>query len=139
MSKVAELQKKYSTDISSIILDDLECVYVHCEKCNTLVQNPNLLSRYCNDRCQKDTKNKKASQARTDDIKKYLACKHRSQKNIDKNDYHQIGFTSLILKQFLTIAGFKNIKQVKEFNIFKDTSSLKYNNILISLNIIASK
>lgn len=52
-------------NVDSIILDDLECVYVHCDKCNKLIENPEPLSKYCSKRCQLNSKNKQASNGRS--------------------------------------------------------------------------
>jgi predicted SAM-dependent methyltransferase len=54
-------------------------------------------------------------------------------------DYHNTGFDKDILGFFLGIAGFKKMDILKEFGIFKDTSSLRFKDTLISLNAIAYK
>ncbi|WP_413172057.1 tetratricopeptide repeat protein [Anabaena azotica] len=59
--------------------------------------------------------------------------------HVDEYDYHLGGFNEEILTRQLKIAGFANIRKVKEFNIFRDTSSMIYKGTLISLNIIAEK
>jgi predicted SAM-dependent methyltransferase len=60
--------------------------------------------------------------------------------HIDNNDYHYSGFTRKILITLLQNTGFKDIKIVRLLNnIFTDTSSMKYNGALISLNAIAVK
>ena len=59
--------------------------------------------------------------------------------HVDEYDYHLGGFNQEILTRQLKMAGFANIRKVKEFNIFKDTSSMTYKETLISLNMIAEK
>jgi len=54
-------------------------------------------------------------------------------------DVHKVGFDFMTLKVYLEKAGFQNINRVKEFNLFKDCSSLKFLDTLISLNIVAYK
>jgi hypothetical protein len=86
------VRTKKEIDTSSTILEDLECVYIHCQKCNILIENPDLLSRYCSKRCQLDNKNIKAGQGRSDDIKKYLASKHHVQKHLNKEKGYSIDY-----------------------------------------------
>ncbi|MBD2293175.1 tetratricopeptide repeat protein [Anabaena sphaerica FACHB-251] len=59
--------------------------------------------------------------------------------HVDEYDYHLGGFNQEILTRQLKMAGFTNIRKVKEFNIFGDTSSMTYKGTLISLNMIAEK
>jgi len=59
--------------------------------------------------------------------------------HVDEYDYHYVGLNGDILASFLSDAGFTNLKRVKEFNIFDDTSSGKFKGTLISLNITAEK
>jgi len=60
--------------------------------------------------------------------------------HINQYDYHQMGFTRTILINLLESINFQTVNVVKTFNnIFNDTSSMKYNGTLISLNVIASK
>ena len=63
--------------------------------------------------------------------------------HVDKHDYHQFAFTRTLLTQVLTQAGFDDFEFVKQFKLFKDTSSMRYttkdNSPLISLNVIATK
>lgn len=81
------VKTKENCDINSISLDNLDCVHIYCQKCETMIEKPDLLSKYCSKRCQLDIKNKKASAGRTDDIKKYLSEKYIIQKNLDKYKY----------------------------------------------------
>ena len=58
----------------------------------------------------------------------------------DKYDYHYFGWNYDFLKDYIEDAGFKNIKKVKSIGLFEDTSDFApYNNIPISLNVIAYK
>ncbi|NVL89828.1 MAG: tetratricopeptide repeat protein, partial [Desulfobacterales bacterium] len=55
------------------------------------------------------------------------------------HDYHKVGFNREILESFLIKAGFINLRVVDDFGIFKDTSTMKFHGIPISLNIVAQK
>lgn len=59
--------------------------------------------------------------------------------HVDRYDYHSTGLNEEFLQDFLTTAGFVNIRRVQEFGLFEDTSSLKFRGIPISLNMIAEK
>ena len=59
--------------------------------------------------------------------------------HIDKYDYHVVGLNEEFLTDLLTAAGYVNIKKVPEFGIFDDTSSMLFNGVAISLNMIAEK
>lgn len=59
--------------------------------------------------------------------------------HIDQYDYHVVGLNEEFLTEFLEVAGFDNIRRVKEFGIFDDTSAMVYMGVPISLNIIAEK
>lgn len=54
-------------------------------------------------------------------------------------DVHYTGFDYEILCLYLQEAGFDEVEQVSEFNLFNDCSSLKILDTLISLNIVATK
>ena len=59
---------------------------------------------------------------------------------IDKYDYHYFGWNFEFLKDYIQDAGFKNMKRVDSFGLFDDTSDFApYNNVRISLNVIAYK
>ncbi|NWF37232.1 methyltransferase domain-containing protein [Mariprofundus sp. KV] len=58
---------------------------------------------------------------------------------IDAYDFHKVGYNAGILGGFLYNAGFKNVRQVPEFNIFNDTSKMVFAGRPISLNLIAEK
>ena len=57
----------------------------------------------------------------------------------DAHDVHHSGLTWEFLGGFLQEAGFREIKRVEEFNEFNDASSLRFAEVLISLNIEALK
>ena len=59
--------------------------------------------------------------------------------HVDNYDYHKVGLNLEFLSYFLKIAGFVKIRKVDEFDLFKDTSSMRFAGIPISLNIIAEK
>lgn len=59
--------------------------------------------------------------------------------HIDKYDYHVVGLTAEFLYSFLSKAGFNEIKKVKSFDLFEDTSNLLFGGVPISVNLIAKK
>jgi predicted SAM-dependent methyltransferase len=54
-------------------------------------------------------------------------------------DVHKVGFDSEILVAYLNEVGFTEYEEISEFNLFKDSSSLRVANTLISINMIATK
>ena len=54
-------------------------------------------------------------------------------------DYHKVGFNREILEIFLIKAGFINLRVVDDFGIFKDTSTMIFCEVPISINIMAEK
>ncbi|MBD1906963.1 methyltransferase domain-containing protein [Funiculus sociatus GB2-A5] len=54
-------------------------------------------------------------------------------------DVHKVGFDVDILALYLEEAGFQNYQAVPEFGLFKDCSSLRLVDTLISLNVVATK
>jgi predicted SAM-dependent methyltransferase len=54
-------------------------------------------------------------------------------------DVHKVGFDFEILAMYLESAGFEEYEQVQEFNLFKDSSSLRILDTLISLNVVVTK
>lgn len=54
-------------------------------------------------------------------------------------DVHKVGFDLEILSMFLQEVGFINCTEVEEFGLFNDTSIMRIENFLISLNVIANK
>lgn len=57
----------------------------------------------------------------------------------DKHDFHLVGFNEELLSYYLGKADFINHNKVAEFEIFHDTSSLRFKGELISLNTVAYK
>jgi predicted SAM-dependent methyltransferase len=57
----------------------------------------------------------------------------------DPHDFHQCGLTAEFLGDYLLAAGFKEVQRVPEFGFFGDTSSLRLNGVLVSLNMVAVK
>ena len=55
-----------------------------------------------------------------------------------KYDFHYTGFDEDILAEFLTLAGFCEIRRVPSFGLFEDTSELTFKGVPISLNIAAT-
>lgn len=58
---------------------------------------------------------------------------------VDEYDYHKVGFTYEMMKHWLEGVGFKHVRRVPEFGLFKDTTSLRFLNVPISLNVQAVK
>ena len=58
---------------------------------------------------------------------------------IDDYDFHYFGWNLQFMYNFLTDAGFVNIKRVKSFSLFNDTSDFSPYGSPISLNVIAYK
>lgn len=58
---------------------------------------------------------------------------------IDFTDYHRIGLSFDIFSMFLMEAGFKNIRQVDQFDLFDDCTKIRFMGVSISLNVIAIK
>jgi len=58
---------------------------------------------------------------------------------IDPHDFHHVGLTEEFLGDFLRAAGFRVLHRVPEFGLFKDSSSLRTDGVLISLNMVAIK
>jgi len=59
--------------------------------------------------------------------------------HIDKYDYHVVGLNEEFLTGFLSASGFINVKRVREFGLFDDSSSSLFKGVAISLNMIAEK
>jgi len=59
--------------------------------------------------------------------------------HLDKYDYHVTGLNSEFLTEYLTATGYTNVKRVKDFGLFDDTSSMLFKGTAISLNITAEK
>jgi len=58
---------------------------------------------------------------------------------MDIYDVHKVGFDLDILGIFLKEGGFKEYRQVEEFNMFDDCSKMRFLDTLISLNVVAEK
>lgn len=57
----------------------------------------------------------------------------------DSADYHKMGFTFEIMKQFLEQDGFTHVRRVESFGLFQDTSEFEFMGRKVSLNVIAMK
>jgi len=55
------------------------------------------------------------------------------------HDVHKVGFDFEILAMYLEEVGFQEYEQISEFNLFKDCSSIRILDTLISLNVVAKK
>jgi predicted SAM-dependent methyltransferase len=58
---------------------------------------------------------------------------------LDAADVHLTGFNFDFLRDFLTRAGFQNIRKVEEFHEFEDTSRARFKGVLVSCNVEAFK
>lgn len=54
-------------------------------------------------------------------------------------DAHYVGLNFEFLQAFLQETGFRDVKRVKDFGLFEDTSTLLFGNVSISLNVEARK
>lgn len=59
--------------------------------------------------------------------------------HVDAHDYHLVGLDEAFLGVFLTRAGFVDLRRVRSFGLFQDTSELLFQGIAISLNVVATK
>src|SRR6185436_2340166 len=57
----------------------------------------------------------------------------------DPFDFHGVGLTFEFLDDYLRSAGFSRVERVSEFGLFEDSSSLKFAESPISLNVVAYK
>lgn len=57
----------------------------------------------------------------------------------NEHDFHYGGYDQELLYHFLKVAGFTEIKRVRDFGIFEDSNGLKFDNQPISLNLIGHK
>jgi len=57
--------------------------------------------------------------------------------HVDEYDYHQTGLNEEFLRIFLRQAGFVGIRRVASFGLFKDTSSMVFKGMPISVNLTA--
>ncbi|HEX3970522.1 MAG TPA: hypothetical protein VHX19_04325 [Stellaceae bacterium] len=58
---------------------------------------------------------------------------------LDKTDFHCIGFDLEILGVHLYVAGFANIQRVANFELLPDTSIQDFKGVPVSLNVEARK
>jgi len=57
----------------------------------------------------------------------------------DQYDYHCIGLNQDFLVSYLLETGYVNLRRTVDFGIFNDTSTLRFKDIPVSLNVIAEK
>jgi len=57
----------------------------------------------------------------------------------DPWDYHKSGFNLHLLGQYLYQTGFDDIRRIENFGLFADTTSLAFEGVPISLNVLATK
>ena len=57
--------------------------------------------------------------------------------HIDRYDYHLTGLNDEFLAHFLHTAGYVNISRVHDFGLFRDTSTMMFQGVPISLNMMA--
>lgn len=58
---------------------------------------------------------------------------------VDEYDFHYVGLDDELLADALFLGGFSEVTRVGTFNIFKDSSSIQFNNRFISLNMVSIK
>jgi hypothetical protein len=77
------LIKKKDPDHSE--LDNLECVYIHCNTCEKLIQSPESMNQiFCSKSCQIKTINKRHKNERDTDLIKYTRHKLYTHRSINK-------------------------------------------------------
>jgi predicted SAM-dependent methyltransferase len=59
--------------------------------------------------------------------------------HIDQYDHHKVGLNEEILANYLHYCGYVNMRRVKHFGLFDDTSNYIYKGVAISLNMVAEK
>lgn len=59
--------------------------------------------------------------------------------HVDRYDVHLAGLDEQFLFFLLQQAGFANVRRVKEFGLFRDSSTILFKGVPISLNVIAEK
>lgn len=57
----------------------------------------------------------------------------------DPYDLHRIGLNEAFLRDYLAVAGFRAVRRVPEFGLFRDSSTLRIRGVPISLNMVAEK
>ena len=58
---------------------------------------------------------------------------------LDEHDFHFVGLTWEFLSVFLGGAGFARAERVERFDLFTDSSAMRFGDELASLNVIAYK
>jgi hypothetical protein len=56
---------------------------------------------------------------------------------VDKFDFHAVGLYDEMLAGLLMRAGFREVFRVPTFDLFDDTSAMRFGGVLISLNLVA--
>ena len=59
--------------------------------------------------------------------------------HVDAYDYHFAGFNEEILSRYLAEAGFVDVRRLEGFNLFRDTSCMRYKGRLVSVNLMTRK
>lgn len=59
--------------------------------------------------------------------------------HLDQYDYHVVGLNQDFLRYFFAEAGYVNIRRVENFNLFSDTSEMRFLNVPVSINMIVEK
>jgi len=70
---------------------------------------------------------------------RYLVMRMMFGGHIDRFDYHLVGLSVDFLATFLGEAGFVNLRKVRSFGLFEDTSAMLFKGVPISLNVVAEK
>jgi predicted SAM-dependent methyltransferase len=58
---------------------------------------------------------------------------------LDRFDFHYVGFNAALLANVLTQYGFTPVYRVPGFGFFEDTSSLVFRGVPVSLNVVATR
>jgi predicted SAM-dependent methyltransferase len=58
---------------------------------------------------------------------------------VDADDFHHVGLSFDILRDFLRASGFSRVERVASFGLFEDTSMFRFAGVPISLNVVAYK
>ena len=59
--------------------------------------------------------------------------------HVDAYDHHRVGLNDEFLAWFLGAAGFVGMRRVDHFGVFNDTSTLRFKDVPISINMLAEK
>lgn len=74
-----------------------------------------------------------------DPSQKYFVMRMIMGGQVDAFDFHKVGFTFDLFREFLTLSGFQHIRRIPDFALFRDTTTMRYNGVPISLNVQAVK